>query len=254
MLLLTMALLLGGCAAPETAPTELEDLIGWMFAHLDDDDPDAIVEGSTTLDGWMNDNLDQTLEGYEVTVLDDETIATLGVDERDLDGLQGVAVGYEHTKDLGELADAVMQDPEELHPDLYVEYDYEAIDGTKECFADGSCNRLEITCHALENLGMGIQLDISSQLQFRRYDTPDGPAFAYRYWTTEPPTVTTDLFSLDQSYFFWAFVPHGDVIRSMQASWVVVTVLADDLDSDIVLNLWVDGMIKGAKDLDEREE
>lgn len=249
-----MLLMLVACAAPETAPTELEDLIGWMFGHLDEADEAAIVDGSTNLDVWMNDHLDQTLEGYEVKVLGDREIASLDIDKRDLDGLQGVAVGYEHTKRADELADAIMQDPKELHPDLYEEYDFEALDGTKECFADGSCSRLEITCHALENLGLGIQLDISSQLQFRRYETPDGPAFAYRYWTTEPPTVTTDLFTLDQSYFFWAFVPHGDVIRSMQASWVVVTVLADDLDSDVVLNLWVNGMVKGAKDLDDREE
>jgi hypothetical protein len=242
-----------GCETPDPAPTELEDLIGWMYGHLHDESEEPMSEGSVNLDAWTDDHLDETLEGYEVKVLTEEVISSLDVGERDLDGLQGVAVGYEHDPavTVDDMAASIMRDPRETHPDMYQEYESVELDGTKDCFAAGDCSAVEYTSHAVQDLGFGIVLTIDAQVQARRYDTPLGQAFAYRFWTTDTPTVTTDLFSLDQSYFFWAFIPHDGELRSMQASWVVATVLSGDLDSDVVLQLWVQGMIKGAKELDE---
>ena len=244
-----------GCDPPDPAPTELEDLIGWMYGHLHDESPDPIVDGSVNLDAWMDDQLDETLEGYEVEVLTNEVIASLEVGERDLSGLEGVAVGYEHAEgmDVDALARAIVIDPRETHPDMYLEYESEELEGSRACFGDGTCDWFEYTSHAVQDLGLGIHMTIDAQIQARRYDTPLGEAWAYRYWTTEPPELTTDLVALDQTYFFWAFVPHGERVRSMQASWVVVDVLDHDLDSDLVLHLWVKGMIDGARELDEAE-
>jgi hypothetical protein len=245
-------LLLVACKGPDPAPTELEDLIGYMFNHTDDEDEAALSEGAANLDVWMDDNLDATLEGYDVNVLTEEDVEALGVGHRDLDGLEGVAVGYQHTADLDQIATSLMTDPTELHPDLYVSFDADMIAGDKEEFAADDIDWVEYQQHAVEALGLGITLDITSHLQYRRFDTPNGPAIVYRYWTVETPTVTTNLFALDQSYFIWTFIPHEDgSIRSMQASWVVARVLDDDLDSNLVMNLWVDGMVRGAGDLDE---
>ncbi|MBM4390191.1 MAG: hypothetical protein FJ090_03640 [Deltaproteobacteria bacterium] len=251
-----MILALAACSVPDPAPTELEDLIGWMYGHLADDEPAALGEGSVNLDRWTDAHLDETLEGYQVDVLTDEIVATLGAGERDLEGLEGVAVGYEHAEhmDVDALARGVMVDPRETRPDMYLEYESEELEGTRECFGEGTCDWLEYTSHAVQDLGLGVLMTIDAQVQARRYDTPLGEAWAYRYWTTEPPELSTDLVALDQTYFFWAFVPHGDRVRSMQASWVVVQVLDADLDSDLVLHLWVKGMIDGAREIDEAGE
>lgn len=253
-ILLVPLVSLSACKGPDPAPTELEDLIGWMFAHHGDEDTALLGEGATNLAVWMDDHLDETLEGYEVEVLTDAQIDPLDVGKRALDGLTGAAVGYDHVIGLGDVAEGLMVDPTEAHPDLYIEFEMKMLEGSQECFASGTCDWVEYTSVALEQLPLGIELDISAQLQFRRFDTSEGEAIAYRYWTTEPPTVTTDLFSLDQSYFYWAFVPHDGTLRSMQASWVVARVLADDLDSDIVMNFWVDGMVRGAGELDAQFE
>jgi hypothetical protein len=243
--------LLCACKGPPPAPKELEELIGWMYTHVADEETADLEEGTVNLESWMGRHLDETLEGYTVDVLTPDQIESLGVGERDLDGLVGVAVGYEHITDLDEIAAGLMLDPTERSPDLYVDYSYDEIEGTKDCFEEGSCDWVDYTSYAYEHLGLDIYLTINSRLQFRRYDTEVGQALVYRYWTTENPTVTTELFALDQSYFLWAFVPHDGGYLSMQASWVVARVLADDLDSGWILNLWVDGMIKGAGELDE---
>ena len=93
-----------GCKPPPQAPQELEELCAYLFHHMADepDEDGAMLEfeaGITNLDAWLNkgNNLENTLEGYQITALDSEAVDALGNQSaRGVDELIGAAVAIDH--------------------------------------------------------------------------------------------------------------------------------------------------------------
>lgn len=240
------------CRGPDPAPTEVETLLGWVLQRMGDEDTTELDEGLVNLDGWMADHLDQTLEGYEIDVLTQEQITALGVGDRELDGLHGIAVGYSFTSSLDQISAAKVATPTMTNEDGEVIRTEELHDCSREEFADGSCDWLDLSYTAHEDLALGVSIDMYMRTQYRRLESSLGTVLLHRSWSERSPDISTDLFSVDQLYMIWALLPRDGVYRSMSGEWVAAFANDKDLDVDLVYKLWLGGVIDREQGLDER--
>lgn len=247
MLLLPLFL---ACKSPDPAPTRLEELIGWMFTHADVEDQAVLDEGTANLSAWMGNHFNATLEGYEVDTLTAEQLAVIGEEDRDLDGLQGVAVGYPFSTDADQIARALMANRESDNADPDGLNSSTVIEGSYEGFADGSEDWAVIDANVVSDIGFGITLETWIRYQYRRYESEAGTVLLQRAWSQRTPEISTSLFSIEQTYLIWVLVPDGDSWRSIQGEWVDAEVLTGNLNVDFVLQQWVKGLIENEAGLD----
>ena len=234
--------LLVACKHPDPAPTKLEDLIGWMFTHADDDDTTSLDEGTVNLSTWMDSHFDETLPGYTVNNLSESEVEGVGVGYRDLSGLQGVAVGYPYTTEADQVADALMASRDADNVDSTDENSTVAVEGSTTCFADKSCDWAVFDADVVTDMGFGITMETWTRYQYRRYQTDAGEVLLQRSWSQQSPVLTTSLFSIDQTYQIWVLVPEGGSWRSIQGEWVDAQVLGS-LNMDFVMEQWVKQLI-----------
>ena len=79
-----------GCSNPPQAPDDLETLLGYLFEHMDDDDPEALTIGLENLYVWFQDDaqLQRAREGFLVCCKN--AVARLDDKERSASGLEGI--------------------------------------------------------------------------------------------------------------------------------------------------------------------
>ncbi|GEM_PF-3778028 len=237
------------CQAPTPAPARLESLLGFLFERVPDDDTTELDDGAAKLADWMSERVEETSEGYAIDTLTPDQIASTELDQ-DNEDLVGVSLGFEHAGTTQDYVEALLVPPTERR-DNFTSYTREVTAGSEACFTDGSCDYLATETWSTKELGLGVVETSHMRLQYRRLDTANGPGVIYRAWAAEPPEWTTDLLAIEQSYFLWGFVPDaGGTVRSMQAGWVEATILAADLDYDVVLQLWINGMVSSAEDME----
>ena len=243
--------LLLACRSPDPAPTRIEELLGWMYTHAEDDDTDTLAEGFTNADAWLDQHFDETLQGYTVDALTAEQLAVVDAPDASAEGLRGVAVGYPYTVDADQVAHGFMEWREN---DLYGSEDEDSatlVSGDTACFADGSCDWVDLDVYLITDVGFGIQIETWMRYQYRRVPTDQGDILLMRVWSYQAPEITTDLFAIDQIYQIWMLLPSEDGFRSLQGEWVDARVLKDDLDIDVVMKIWVSGLIGNEEDLEE---
>lgn len=248
MHVLSLLLLLVGCKPPPDAPEELNELVGYLYTNVPGEDPAPMEVGAGNLDVWLQDRIDETLEGYTVDNLTEESIVALGDGERDLTDLAGAAVGHVSPLSSRALVDAiVLDDPMDMFSS-YVSFEREFV-GDEVCFAAGDCDWLEAEVHASFDYIL-MQVETHSRVQYRWVDTEIGPVYAERTWLREQAVVTSDLIEVDQQYYLRVILPDGDGSRSIQATWVVAR-LVGDMPENAALTILIDSMSKQADTLDE---
>ena len=63
-----------GCKPPE-APKEYEALVGYIFEHMQDEDPEALAVGLENLDTWLSADNRETVEtGVTIESLPQEVV------------------------------------------------------------------------------------------------------------------------------------------------------------------------------------
>jgi hypothetical protein len=248
---LSLMLLLVGCKPPPDAPEELNELVGYLYTNVPAEDPAPLEVGAGNLDVWLQERIDETLEGYTVDNLTEESILALGDGERDLAELAGAAVGHVSPHSVSALVDAiVLDDPMDMF-NSYVAFDREFV-GDEACFAAGDCDWLEAEVHASFDYTL-MQVDTHSRVQYRWVDTELGPVYAERTWLREEAVVTSDLIEVDQQYYLRVILPDGEGSRSIQSTWVVAR-LVGDMPENAALNLLINSMSSQADTLDEYVE
>ncbi len=244
-----LLLLLVACKPPPDAPQELDELVGYLYAHMPDADPAPLEVGADNLDDWVVDRLAETLEGYAVNDLEQTTVDALDDTERELDELAGAAVGHESAHAVQALIDATLRDdPLEIDPGTYVTYEQEVLGNTVDCFLEGDCDTLETEVWTEQNLA-GITVDTNSLVQYRWVETPDGRALIQRNWLRSAASVSVDWLEVEQQYYLWVALPEDGGSRTMQVTWVVARFAGDEAPEG-ALNLVIDSMVKKADTLD----
>ncbi len=246
--LFLLLVIASACRGPDPAPDRIEDLLGWMFQHADDEDQDALSDGVDKAAVWVDAHFDETLEGYVINPLTEEQLTAVGAGGRDRTQIRGVALGYPFTADAGEVAAQLMLQRQVADQDTGDREDVTLVEGDSTCFANGTCDWVVFDVDQITELGFGIELETWNRYQYRRLDTELGEVLMLRSWSLQTPEATTDLFSLLQTYQMWMLLPDGDGHRSIEGEWVDARVGDDGLDMDFVMNMWINGL----RDTDER--
>ena len=241
---------------PPEAPSELEELCKYLFAHLADEDPEALQMGLSNLDTWMytDDNLQQTLEGYQVHNLDDDSVAELDDIERSIrSNLIGAALGYKHDHSMTDLVQTMFVDDWSAVSDgLYEAYDRQFSE-PPSCLVNRECIWNTYETDSISNYII-VKVDGITTGQVRWVETPYGWALVQRTWLKEPAEVTPDAYdiTLYSQYFLNVTAPtrDGDILRTT-ASWIDSEYGVIPITEDYAKVMIIDNMKKQNEDIIE---
>jgi hypothetical protein len=240
-----------GCKPPPEAPSELDELASYIYAHHPDEDAAAMQAGLESLTDWLEANWAEAEDGYVIGALDEETVDGVDGVDRGTDEMIGLAVPTAsiYTVDQATYAMVgVMCD--EVYPEMFVEYERETY-GDADCFLARDCDRLE----ARENMESHFPLDVVSFAQsYNEYlwvELDAGWAMVQRNWLEEPPEVTGVLASyieVDEQFYLNLFLPAADGFWRLQATWMIFS--QDGVPEDAAMNLAVNNMVDNSETLD----
>lgn len=245
--------LLAACVAPPEAPEKLDDLMGYLFEHADDDDDAAIDAAAANLDVWLDAHLEDTIEGYEIHDLSEAAIARTGDEVEDMDGLVGAAVGHEsvHSAETlgGQNAVPVDTDTSEWG----TEGSGRVYESDPACFAAETCSRLQSEEWADEELALGIEAQPHWAQRWRWVELPEGLGLLQTWWILEPIAFSVDFISVEHQFYVWMFLPQADgSSTSVQGTWIAATLTGAPVPDETAMALVVSTMSGTADKLDDR--
>ncbi len=248
--MLLFALLLA-CSAPPEAPQELDELVGYFFAHTNDADEATLAVGADNLDTWMDTRLEETLDGYSVKVLAQSALDALDDHERPTAGLVGAAVGHESPHDVTLLAAGVITtDAVERDPDVTLSYRRES-DDDAGCFLDHECDTYTYTYWATDALPLGLEVSYQNVVEYRWFTMNSGePGLVTRQWMADPAEFNVEWLQVQAQYYSWVSLPHDGGSRNMYALWAQTQLTGTDVPEDLALNLAIGSMSSGGDKLD----
>ena len=243
--------LLLACSAPPEAPRELDELVGYFFSNVPVEDEAVLTAGGDNLDRWMETRLAETLDGYSVKVLSQETLDALDDRARPAAGLVGAAVGYESAFTPPMLAAGVLTtDPLERDPDVTLAYTRESEDDVA-CFLDQRCDTYTYVYDATDALPLGIEVSYQNVVQYRWFALSSGEtALVTRQWMVEPAELNVSWLEVDAQYYTWVSLPHGEGTRNMYALWAQTRLTGNDVPEEFALNLAIDSLRGGGEKMD----
>jgi len=241
--------LLIACHKPDPAPTELNDLCGFLYTHAQDEDSAEISEGVDNLAAWLDAHPDDTVgdDGYQVNNLDQETLDSLDDRERSNANLVGGTVTTVSPYPVAGLAEAlVTADQTQVYPDVYDSFT-RTFDGDGDCFVTQDCPDVSFTNDSVANLPLGITVTTETTGQFRWVDTTEGKALVTRAWLHDPADVNVDFFKVDAQYFLTVTFDHDDGATRLQATWADAQIIGLNVPDGTALHM----LIKSFKNSDE---
>lgn len=249
-----LALSMLGCAEVVDAPTELDELVGFLFEHVTDEDDAALAAGAVNLDTWLIEGIEETAEGYAVNDLSAEALAAVGYDAIPDDAIDGAAVGHISIHSPNALVEtATSVDNPEIYGGDYVEYE-RTYNTSLNAFLDKSEGEtlLDGEISQIAKYAGLITVESHSQIQYRWVETEIGWVMIERTWLLEPAKIDPeDWVELDAQFFIWAVIPVADgSARTIQATWVAADMIID-LDENTALNLMIDSMGDAQETLDD---
>lgn len=213
-----------GCKPPPQAPAEFEELCSYIYKHAPDGEPDELTAGVENMYDWLFEanNLASTVEGYQITNLDQEAVNKLNVESaRGVHNLVGAAVATKHEWNGKTMAQTTVVD--EWGDVVPKNYDYfeRNFNNDPTCFPDRDCKRLGATSYGESKFAGLINVNIWNKIQFRWVETEDGWAIVQRSWLTREAEVSLDSMDIFAQYFLAVVMPTSDggTIR-VQATWI----------------------------------
>ena len=212
-----------GCAKKrDPAPTEMEDLVRYLFLHWEEDE--LVPEGLDNLHGWLADNIDTEAaeDGFRLSPLTEADVAA--VDHPDVDpalliGASGAAVS---PYPIGRQAEhIVLEDQVFSNPGTYDVYD-RTVTGDEEAFLDGT--GLVRTSNAVVTSTLGVTIPYTLLKDYRWVDGELSDGILARSWIAESSCNEGGGNCLVQSYSIDVFFAVGeDATWRFTASWSQIT-------------------------------
>jgi hypothetical protein len=246
--LLALVGLLAACHKPDPAPTELNDLCGYLYTHAQDEDPELISVGIDNLALWLEAHPDDTVGdgGYQVDNLDQETLDSLDDRDRSNANLVGGTVTTDSPYPIeGDLAEAlVTADQTQVYPDVYDSFT-RTFDGDGDCFVAQDCDTVQFDNESVANLPLNIKVTTVTTGQFRWVQTTDhGKAMITRAWLHDPADVSVDFFKVDAQYFLTVTYDLDDGAKRLQATWADAQIIGIDVPEGTALNMLINSFKK----------
>jgi hypothetical protein len=210
-----------GCRPPE-APQDLDRLSSYLFGNTWTNDPKHLEVGLDNLRSWLEDNLEETEEGFEVNILNQKQVDSLDNCKRDITGLVGAAVA---TRSDYAIQDMVRTNIDIPSQDVYTSTVYsKRLDFApdKSCYLDQDCDQLQYRTVSEAEFDVGFTvMNVRSKngIQHQWVETEHGTANVYRTWMQKPAIVSIDNFHLDTQFFLSATMPWEDGSIRLQATW-----------------------------------
>ena len=248
--MLIIGISLFGCKPPE-APKEYEALVGYIFEHMEDEDPEALAVGLENLDTWLTtENRVTVEEGVTIESLPQTVVDPLAGHEHGTEDLAGVSMLTYSGYGPKVIADALTQYSfKTIIPDVYITYDRDFETG-KNCIVERECLWAEATAYTVADWGVLGEVTATRQIQFRWVETEAGWMFLQRWWLTEPSTGSKlDLRIQDQYYIGVNFADSEGTAR-IHASWLTMEMSTGDA-SEGAANQLINNWKNDAESLDE---
>ncbi len=239
-----LALIAAGCRAPPPAPVELDELCAYLFAHTADEDTRELEAGLANLDTWMNANLEDTLEGYQVTNLSDAAVEVLDDRNHNTEDMLGAAVGtISQSYEPYAFAIALtVDDPVEVIPDAHEDYERTFLTDT-ECWVEMTCDHLETENHLYDHYPILNDVESENYSYFRWVEIDGQLGMVQRSWLTRPSDVEWDSFELNDQYYLNVLLPYGEGgTLTLQSMWVDATLNDSSVPEAMALNLVISQM------------
>ncbi|MEZ5247638.1 MAG: hypothetical protein R2707_21305 [Acidimicrobiales bacterium] len=212
-----------GCAKKrDPAPTEMEDLTGYLFANWEDEE--ALPEGIDNLAAWLADNIDseQAEDGWLLTPLTADLVADVDRPDRDLGDLLGAAVAAPSPFPLLDHAGHIVLDDQMFsNPKTYEHY-HRKVTGDERAFLDG--DGLVRTTNDIATSSLGVTIPYELLKDYRWVHSDDSEAILARSWIEDEACNDGGGNCLVQSFSIDLFLKHrtGETWR-MTATWSELT-------------------------------
>lgn len=220
-----------GCARKrDPAPTEMEDLVRYLFLHWEEDE--LVPEGLDNLHGWLADNIDTETakDGFRLTPLTEADVAAVEHPDADLSLLIGASGAARSPFGIDRQAGhIVLPDQVWSNPGTYDVYD-RTVTGDEDAFLGGE--GLVRTSNAVVTSTLGVTIPYTLLKDYRWVDGELSDGILARSWIEEPSCNDGGGNCLVQSYSIDVFFDEGDETWRFTASWSQITSgidLGDDL-------------------------
>jgi hypothetical protein len=232
---------LAACKGPPEAPQELDELCAYLYAHQNDEEPEAMIDGIANMSAWLDENSEAVAEGYTVQNLDQASLDALDDRERDAAKIVGGAIASTSPMSLDAMLEALITaDQAEVFPETYISFE-RVFDEDPACFMSHECDRLEFDNDTLADLPLVGELASTSTSQDLWVDFEHGPALMHRSWMHERSTAS--VLAIEQQYNIAVTIPRADdTAWRLQAVWADVEVIGADIPASTMLNMLIDGM------------
>lgn len=204
------------CESPPNAPSDLETLLGYLFEHMDDEEPAALVVGLENLHAWFQDDsqLQKAREGSLIQNLPEEAVKSLDDRERSAEGLEGIVVATKSPYCSRSLAGLLTwEDFGELLDNF--EFYNRDFSSDPSCFGERECLQVDATSHTKSAWAGIVNMESRYQIQYRWVETSVGWMMLQRFWLLEP--VNGDKFDVKMNANYYIGVIMDDGGRAAQA-------------------------------------
>jgi hypothetical protein len=218
---------LGACAPPPEAPTELNDLVRYLYREWPAEDPEVLADGIRNIEAFLADIelVDVKVGDRSWTVEPLDELDVEGVDrptDRVLADLVGVAVSYRSEWSVTDHAQVQSEaDQTPFEPTASDHYDRTFFGiSDSACFVDRSCLEMETKNDATRaNILFTVTFELFKDFRWIEVG-PDRWAFISRSWFAESWTGAKDNTTLWQSFStdLWIGQEDGTTIR-VQVPW-----------------------------------
>ena len=205
-----------GCTAPPNAPEDLESLLGYLFTHMDDEDPAELTDGLEKLHSYLQDDdkLQDAREGFVIKNLDDAAVNQLDDVERKASGLKGITVVTKSPNCVKDIAALLTWPDFKKVLDNFDLYERE-FDRDPACFASRECLKIRADSRTRSKWANVVEMEARYAIQFRWVDTKYGRMLVHRFWLKEK--VDGDLFDVKLYDNYYIGVAMADGARVAQA-------------------------------------
>jgi hypothetical protein len=237
------ALVLGGCAKEKPlAPTEMVDIVRYMFAEWED--PEALAAAVDNIDPWMSENAtsEEAKEGFRLNPLESGDVAGVDHPNRDLALLIGAAGGTSSKHPLRAQAEhIVLADQTFANPSQYKLYARDIVEGSVSGFKGGE--GLVRTVNEVETSNWGISIPYTLYKDYVWIQGEAAEAIVGRSWTEARSCNDSGKNCINQSFSVDLFHWNGSETLRLTATWSEVE-SSINLSDELLIAGLADGIQK----------
>ncbi|MEC7983542.1 MAG: hypothetical protein VX278_00175 [Myxococcota bacterium] len=237
------------CKAPVEAPTDLNELLAYIYQHTMDTEEEELLAGLQNLAQFTEDNRDALIEGYTVTPLTAAAIETTGTEALYIDEQYGVSLLYEVPYPVEDLVYCnTIINGSDVYVDDYISYERTHLSDVN-CFLDQTCTTLRFRSTILSSLPMGAEMltDYINELRWIELDA--GTAVIQRSWMEGEPETSASWANMLASYYIGITYSTPQGTDTVAASWAALLLGDLPLPEDVTKNQALDALRRNGTDL-----